>query len=222
MGIPCPVHSSIQTCRHSKSSTMAPKMKLTYFGVRARGEISRLVLAHSKTDYEFEARTFENWAELKPKIPGGSLPVLEIDGKMFGQGIAIQTYLADIGGLMGDSAMDRFKINEISLVREDMLVPETQHFLCGDEKEKAEKEKNLKEAHYPKYCKILEDLIAGDFAVGKKLSLADIVIFEGTTTLSQNQPDILKKYPKINKIRATVAATPGIKEYLAKRPVTPM
>jgi hypothetical protein len=52
--------------------------------------------------------------------------------------------------------------------------------------------------------------------------LADIVIFEGTTTLSQNQPDILKKYPKINKIRAAVAAAPGIKEYLAKRPVTPM
>merc|ERR1739842_19260 len=149
---------------------MGGKMKLTYFGVRARGEISRLVLAHSKTDYEFEERTFQDWAELKPKIPGGSLPVLEIDVKMFGQGIAIQTYLADIGGLMGDSAMDRFKINEISLVREDMLVPETQHFLCGDDKE--------------------------------KLSLADIVIFEGTTTLSQNQPDILKKYPKINKIRA--------------------
>jgi len=222
MGIPRPVHSSIQTCRHSKSSTMAPKMKLTYFGVRARGEISRLVLAHSKTDYEMVQLGFEDWPALKPKIPGGSLPCLEIDGKQFGQGIAIQTYLADVGGLMGDNAMDRLKINEISLVREDMLVPETQHFLCGDEAEKKKKEETLKAEHYPKYCKILEDLIAGDFAVGKKLSLADIVIFEGTTTLSQNHPDILKKYPKINAIRKKVSETAGIKEYLAKRPQTPM
>merc|ERR1712110_303814 len=156
MGIPRPVYPALthtHILSHPHQSSTMGKMKLTYFGVRARGEISRLVLAHSKTDYEFEERTFQDWAELKPKIPGGSLPVLEIDGKMFGQGIAIQTYLADIGGLMGDSAMDRFKINEISLVREDMLVPETQHFLC-DDKEKAEKEKNLKEAHYPKFWKI--------------------------------------------------------------------
>ena len=50
---------------NNKDSTIG-KMKMTYFGVRASAEIAKLVLAYSKTEYEFVGVTFEEWPKVKP------------------------------------------------------------------------------------------------------------------------------------------------------------
>ena len=44
------------------------KMKLTYFGVRARAEIQKLVMAYSKTDYDYVQVDSAAWAKLKPSM----------------------------------------------------------------------------------------------------------------------------------------------------------
>ena len=41
-------------------------MKLTYFNLRARAEIARLILAHAGEDYEDKRIEFSDWPELKP------------------------------------------------------------------------------------------------------------------------------------------------------------
>jgi len=211
--------------RQEATNAMAPKIKITYFHcspeikLRARVEISRLELAAAKKEYDYSSVGFGEWPALKPKIATGALPCLEIDGRQFGQGIAIQTYLAEICGLYGKSPMDHLIIDQISLCREDMLIPETKHFLCGDEAEKASLDKGLVQDHYPKYCDLFTKLIeqgTKDFILGSSISLADIVIFEAFTTLSQNHPEILEKYPKIVALRKKVADNAGIKAYIAK------
>ena len=41
------------------------KVKLTYFDVRARGELARLVMAAANKPYEDNRITFEEWPKLK-------------------------------------------------------------------------------------------------------------------------------------------------------------
>lgn len=45
---------------------MAPKIKLTYFDVRARAEYARMVLAQAGVEYEDKRVNKEEWAGLKP------------------------------------------------------------------------------------------------------------------------------------------------------------
>ena len=42
------------------------KMKLTYFNLRARAEIARLILAHAGEDYEDKRIEFSEWPAIKP------------------------------------------------------------------------------------------------------------------------------------------------------------
>ena len=56
-----------------------------------------------------------------------------------------------------------------------------------------------------------------------KICLADLVIFEAFTTLSQNHPDIYKKYPKVVAFREKVAKNAEIKKFIdSKQGTTPM
>ena len=42
------------------------KVKITYFDVRGRGELARLVLEAAKKDYEQVTVDFAEWAKIKP------------------------------------------------------------------------------------------------------------------------------------------------------------
>ena len=86
--------------------------------------------------------------------------------------------------------------------------------------------KGLMEDVYPKFFSFFNSVIKENpaksgFAVGKKISLADVIIFDVTYFISDRNPDVLTPYPEIRALNAKVADTPGIKEYLAKRPKTP-
>ena len=43
-----------------------PKIKLTYFGIRGRAELSRLILAAAEMPYEDNRVANEDWPALKP------------------------------------------------------------------------------------------------------------------------------------------------------------
>ena len=45
---------------------MAPKIKLTYFDVRARAELSRMILAQAGVEYEDCRIKGEDWQKMKP------------------------------------------------------------------------------------------------------------------------------------------------------------
>ena len=45
---------------------MAPKVKLVYFPLRARAELTRLILNAGAIEYEEETITFDKWPGKKP------------------------------------------------------------------------------------------------------------------------------------------------------------
>ena len=60
-----------------------PKLKLTYFGLRGRGEASRLLLAYAGAEYEDHRITFEQWPELKPSECKNYLVIFSFRKKIF-------------------------------------------------------------------------------------------------------------------------------------------
>ena len=59
-------------------------------------------------------------ASLKPALPYGQLPVLEVDGVTICQSMAIARYLANECGLAGSSSIVKPKIDEVVDVINDV------------------------------------------------------------------------------------------------------
>ncbi|CAM9781330.1 unnamed protein product [Ectocarpus sp. 12 AP-2014] len=77
---------------------MAP-MKLTYFEVAALGEPLRLALAQSGFEWIDNRVPSEQWPTLKPTLPYQQMPVLEVDGAVIPQSMAILRYVGKMGNL---------------------------------------------------------------------------------------------------------------------------
>ncbi|CAL1536990.1 unnamed protein product [Lymnaea stagnalis] len=202
-------------------------LKLSYFDLRGRAETSRLVLHAAKKKFHDNRVAFSDWGNLKPKTPFGSLPVLEVDGQQFAQGMALAAFLARENGLYGSSNLEGLAIDQIHVLREDLIVEEINLFKEKDATKKAELVKTMTETVYPRFLAYFNKLIEENkektkskFAVGTKLSLADIVIFEGTTSVSQTNPELVDKYPAVKALRSTVSEVEGIKQYLESRKKT--
>eukprot|EP00058_Branchiostoma_floridae_P025463 XP_002610953.1 hypothetical protein BRAFLDRAFT_131158 [Branchiostoma floridae] len=71
-----------------------PSYKLYYFHGRGRAEPARLMLAAAGLPYEDVRIEFERWPEYKPKMPMGQAPVLDVDGTMICQSVAIARFIA--------------------------------------------------------------------------------------------------------------------------------
>jgi len=94
----------------------------------------------------------------------------------------------------------------------------------ADPDKKAELVKNIIEVETPKdlsrFNAILENSSSG-FFVGDGLTWADIVVAYNLTQLQTAfQVDLLKDYPALQKLVGKVENSPGIKEWIAKRPET--
>ena len=57
---------------------------------------------------------------LKPSLPFGQLPVLEVDGVTIGQSMAIARYLANEYGIAGSSNMVKAQVDEVVDVMNDL------------------------------------------------------------------------------------------------------
>ncbi|KAG8446582.1 hypothetical protein GDO86_014147 [Hymenochirus boettgeri] len=90
-----------------------PNYKLIYFNLEGRAEILRYLFAFSNIDYEDQRIEFADWPALKPKIPFGRLPVLEIDGESYNQSLAAGRYLAKKADLIGKSDLDQLRVDAI-------------------------------------------------------------------------------------------------------------
>ena len=69
--------------------------KLTYFGLQARAESIRMVLAHAKADYVDEILTQEQFKEQKEAgaFPNGQVPVWTQDGHVYNESLAILRFV---------------------------------------------------------------------------------------------------------------------------------
>ena len=64
---------------------MPNKYTLHYFMFNGRADCCRALLAHANVEYEDHRFGFEDWPPLKPSMPAGNVPCLELpDGTKIG------------------------------------------------------------------------------------------------------------------------------------------
>ncbi|XP_067685411.1 uncharacterized protein [Haliotis asinina] len=209
---------------YSQGNFTMPTYKFSYFNVRAFGELSRLLFVLAGQEFEDNRVDREVWPSLKSKTPLGQLPVLEIDGTAYPQSNAIFRYLAKIFGFYGNSDLEALEMDQVLGVIQDVYMAYMQTVFEKDEAVKAEKMKDLKEVKVPLYFGMLEKLLKKNgstgYFVGKKLSLADVSVFDVADKMSSVVK--LEDFPLVKKCSDIVLANPRIKAYLEKRPVTEM
>ena len=64
---------------------MTDKYTYHYFGFNTRGDSARAMLAHGKVQYKDNRFGMDAWPAIKPTLPGGVCPCLELeDGTKIG------------------------------------------------------------------------------------------------------------------------------------------
>merc|ERR1712170_240812 len=185
--------------RYLKTIIMAPKIKVTYFNLRGRAEPVRLLLAYGGLEYE-DCRLAPSWEDpkpwmaLKPKTPYGGLPLLEWNGEVLAQSIAVTRFVAREVGLAGRNSLECAQADEVVDAFADLTEAMARAFVSKDD------------AQMKKY-----------FA-GNALTWADIIAFNFCSGLPDQSA--LSNFPKIKNLVDRVGAIPNIKTWVAKRPVT--
>ena len=162
-------------------------MKFTYFELYGRGEAIRMVLNHKGVAFEDNRVPMDKWAEVKPTIPGGVLPVLEIDdGTVLGQSLAIIRYLGRVYGYYSDDVMEAYHIDAILETASDVLaVIYKPHF--AKEEDKQALIDGLFNSTLPSFLSFLEPKLAnGGWLVGNKLTVADFFAVQIYTSYFAN------------------------------------
>ncbi|XP_066304184.1 glutathione S-transferase-like [Branchiostoma lanceolatum] len=197
---------------------MAPKYKLTYFNLRARGELSRLVLAAGGVPFEDYRIERPAWAELKPNTPMGQMPLLEVDGQVVCQSGAIARYLARETGLGGKSSWEEAQVDMFVCGVDDLITEFCDAFFAPDEATKEERTKALG-PYVTKFLGNYEKLSGSEgHLVGSSLTYADLAFFVGMHDVLKHSAGALEKYPKLAKVVESVKENKGVAAYIAERP----
>ncbi|XP_061198288.1 glutathione S-transferase-like [Saccostrea echinata] len=203
-----------------------PKYKLTYFDLRGRAEPTRLLFTVAGVSFEDERIRKEQWTAIKDKTPGNSLPVLSVDGFLISQSMAINRHLARTFGLDGETLSQKVKVDEIVECLVEMKNKMAELPMLSEDPRKQEWARQILKSFQElmvKACTFIEAQIQKNmkegkgFAVGNRLTFADIMIFEAFENILATNSNALDKCLGIMKCRAKVANMPRIKEYLSKR-----
>jgi len=196
---------------------------LTYFTSQALGEAIRLLLSYGKVQFnDVRINHATEWSSYpKETLPMGQLPILEIDGKKLYQSIAICRYLGKKFGLSGTTVMEDYEIdNAVDNVNDFRARIASGHYE-SNAVAKEEKMKVIKNEAIPFFLNRLEAIAKandGHFAL-KKLTWADLY-FTGMINYlnSMAGSNLTENHPYLRKVVENTESTPGIKEWVAKRP----
>ncbi|CAH1981954.1 unnamed protein product [Acanthoscelides obtectus] len=90
---------------------MAPAYKVSYFNITALGEPIRFLFSYGGIEFEDIRIEKEQWPQHKSKMPFGQMPVLEYNGKVAHQSLAICRYLAKQVKLVGKDDWEDLEID---------------------------------------------------------------------------------------------------------------
>ena len=158
----------------------------------------------------------EEWPSKKNDYEFHQLPELEVNGKKLTQTIAISLYLARQLNLYPKDIYLQYHVDSLLAIRDDITILYRKIKQKQEEDYKAYKE--LIKLYLEKIEKRYEELGAGDYYLGKEISVADFFLGCMVTEFCYliKDEDVLSKYaPKINKLIARLKEN-ELKEYFEK------
>ena len=211
------------------------RYRLFYWpGIQGRGEFVRLALAEGGCSYDDVAREEGASVLLKrmndPELATPSLapPFLQAGGLLIGQTSNILSFLGEKHGLAPNADAGRFFTQQLQLTISDKVgeVHDTHHpvsvgkYYEDQRAEAKEKARDFVHARMPKYLGYFERVLsrsAGPWLVGKRLTYADLSLFQLVEGLDHAFPKAMararKRHPKVRHLHDTVSERPRIVAY---------
>ncbi|KAL5018476.1 hypothetical protein ScPMuIL_004198 [Solemya velum] len=196
---------------------------LTYFDGKGRAEMIRMALVLGGLEYKDVRVGFPEWPALKPTLPLGMMPVLEVDGKIMSQTLAILRYVGRECGLYGKNSWEQAEVDCHLDTLYDIFVTHGRFIQEQD----LEKKKKAMIAHrdeaVPKIVGIMEKALTDNsngkgFLVGSSLTIADIALYSILDYPQEVYGFTLDKFPKVAAHRKMIESMPKIASYFKTRP----
>lgn len=187
--------------------------------MRGRAEIIRYIFAYLDIKYEDHRIELTDWPEIKSCIPFHKIPILEVDGVVLHQSLAIARYLAKNTDLAGKTEMEQCQVDAIVDTLDDFM----SRFPWA-EKNQDRKNQVFQELLTGEAPHLLQDLDTylgqKQWFIGNSVTWADFYWDICSTTLLLLKPDLLDMHPRLETLRKRVQALPSIANWIQQRPQT--
>lgn len=191
--------------------------------MKGRAEPVRLALTIGGIGFEDKRLTGEEVAAMKPTLPYGQVPIMEVDGEVIAQGMGLLYYAGKLTGLYPEDPLKALKVDEILGVTEDISGALRPSFYEQDEAKKLEMRKQFSKETLPKWFGNMEKRIKGwgtQYSATDELTIADLVLYVQGDLLRSGildgiPKDVLDAYPKLTEIIDKVGAHPKVQEWNA-------
>ncbi|XP_041786210.1 glutathione S-transferase-like [Anopheles merus] len=200
-----------------------PDYKVYYFNVKALGEPLRFLLSYGNLPFDDVRITREEWPALKPTMPMGQMPVLEVDGKKVHQSVAMSRYLANQVGLAGADDWENLMIDTVVDTVNDFRLKIAVVSYEPDDEIKEKKLVTLNNEVIPFYLEKLDDIARDNngYLANSKLSWADIYFTAILDYLNyMTKSDLVANHPYLQRVVDNVTSIESIRSWIDKRPKT--
>jgi glutathione S-transferase len=191
---------------------------LTYFDSRGRAEQIRIFLAECGAQYTDTRVTDETWTStpLRESTPLGVLPILEHNGRVFGESIGIMIYLAKIYERWPTKPETETVAVMIMTASDDIrrVAYDVEH---SDKEKSSQRLLEVLQEKLPRFEKLLE---RDGFFTSGRLTAADICFWDVLDQIINFSPDaerIITSFTQIQLWRKRISELPRIAKYLATR-----
>lgn len=203
---------------------MAPnKLVLIYFDIPGLAEPIRWILAQSGLEWEDKRLSREEFDELKPTLPNGQVPVLEIDGYPLPQSQAIALYVGRIGGLYPTDYLEAAKCEAILGSIGDILINLRPVVFEKDEVRKTEFQAEFLDKFLSPWLDNMEKKLGQTEGLYflDKMTVADISMANTMRLFKAGDyvavpPSVFDTCPKLMALTESIMAEPKIAEFIAK------
>ncbi|MBN8510948.1 MAG: glutathione S-transferase family protein [Burkholderiales bacterium] len=200
------------------------KPRLIYFDFAgSRGEECRLALHLAGVDFEDVRVPSADWPALKPTVPFGAMPVLEIPGKPpLAHSNAILVFIGRQHGLHPADAFEAARHEALMSAVEELRHTITPTLRITDPERKREAREALAANELKTWGSQVERQLGdGPFAGGAALQVADLKLYMVVRWLSSGTLDhvpttVLDHCPKLLRLYRAVGAHPGVKSWLER------
>jgi len=191
---------------------------VTYFDFPgSRGEEVRLALTLAGMDFEDNRVDRETFAKIKPDMPFGTMPTLEIDGRgVFAQSNAILRLIGREHGLYPEDAFEAARHDALMEAAEDLRHRIAATMRLRDPAEKLAVRQQLAAEYLPQWGRSIERLIGeGPFAGGARPGVADIKLYMIDRWISGGgvddiPVDLFDGFPRLKALAAAFSEHPAV------------
>lgn len=194
---------------------------LTYFDFDgSRGLECRLALHVAGVPFTDDRLNRAQWAELKPTLPYGALPVLTDGDHRLPQSTAIMTYVGRTHGLHPWDPWTAAEHDALMHSVEDLRNKVPGRGLSAEDKEAAREE--FATGWLSRWAATVSERVRGPFVEGEKLSVVDLKLYVILRAFLNDGYDhipasFFDAYPALTRLVAAVDAHPPVRSYWAAR-----